>query len=509
MPAAIGLLALTWLAYGACVTGMVGFCDDYWLLWQWRDDPAGVIDVWNSAGRFANGVLFRLAWSEARAIGDLWQPRLVGLAGLGLMAIGLYATLRRLEFSAGFSFVLAALMTLLPTFGYYAAYATSCGHAFGCVAALGAFALADLREPQVSGRTALRFVAALVCETVALGFYQPAGMFYVVPCLLAAASPSMSDWSRAATLRTATHALVLLGALAASFVIFKASAVPVHGVDMADRGAMTRDLTRKAGRFVVQPLAQSCVPFQFLNDWSNAQRAVVVLVALGAFAPAGLLAGLSGGCVERAVRTAGILALLPVAYLPNLLVSSDFFPYRTRPALAATVLAVLTLAVTGLLRRLVRDEIWRRRVGAVLAGAALLWGMSAAREHVGDGMIGPSRREWSAVRDEVLREARRVPEPRAIVFWMPDATFHGPDWGGYDEFGYLSASQRWTCRGMTGLAVQDAAPGSLAACTTATFHEIASGEAYPPATLDEDDMSSCWVIDVRQLAAPATRGAPR
>ncbi|HUE71456.1 MAG TPA: glucosyltransferase domain-containing protein [Pirellulaceae bacterium] len=503
--AAVLLTAVVGIGYGSCVTGMVGYADDYWLLWQWREEPARVLDVWNSAGRFVTATLFPLLWGDANTIGDLWRPRLAAVVGIDLLAIGIYATMRRMDYSWSFSLAMAGLTALLPTFAVYAAWATCSGHVYGCLAALAAFAIVDMRWKQrPAWMIPALMLGGIVAETIALCIYQPAGMFYIVPCLLALASTGMAAWSWAATLRVGIHAAVLIAAMCAAIVIFKSSAGEAEGIDLARRGNVTSDPFLKAARFVAQPLAQSCQPFGFTNHWHNASRIALAFVCLGILVPLGTFARLEGSVPNRLLRTAGLLALIPLAYLPHLVVAADFFPYRTRAAIAPAVLFVLLLAAAGGIRYLFREESRRRVVQQVALAAVACVALIAARYHVTHGFLVPSQIEWAIVRAEVLREAGRDKKPEQIVFLMPDSSRPIARRFVYDEFGYVSSSHPWTCRGMTGLAVVDVAPQSLDALRTARFVEVAAGSPLPQTS------GATWTIDARQVnrLPPPSGGVP-
>ena len=499
------LAAVVALAYGACLTAMVGYADDYWLLWQWRDDSSRVLEIWNRAGRFVTAGLFPLLWGDAEEVGDLRQPRLAAIAGIYLLSLGIYATMRRMEYPWRTSLAMAGLTTLLPTFGVYAVWATCSGHVFGCLAALGAFAIADLgwRERPwylVAGLGA----AGIVVEAIALCIYQPAGMFYVVVCMIALASRPMAAWSTSASIRVAAHAVVFVAALAAAFVVFRASAGQAEGIDLTERAEVTTDLYHKIGRFVAQPVSQSCLPFWFTNHWSNETRVAIGAVVLALLVPLGTLLWLEGCIANRLLRAMGLLLLVPLSYLPNLMVASDFFPYRTRAAIAPAVLLLLVLATCGGLRWSLPNDARRRNASWVALAAVFCLALTFARQHVTSGFVVPSQIEWAVVRSEVLRESRREPHPKQVVFLMADSSRPLTARFVYDEFGYVSSSHEWTCRGMTGLAVADVAPQSLEAFGRAPFVQMKFGEAAPTAG------KIAWVIDARRIndLAPLPEGSP-
>jgi hypothetical protein len=90
-------------------------------------------------------------------------------------------------------------------------------------------------------------------------------------------------------------------------------------------------------------------------------------------------------------------------------------------------------------------------------------------------------------------------DPQRIVFLMPDSSRPIAGRFVYDEFGYVSSSHEWTCRGMTGLAVLDVAPDRVSAVENAQFIEVPFGEPLPEAE------PQTWTIDAGVLNAIGPR----
>lgn len=489
------LAAIVAVAYSTAVSQMVAHTDDYWLLWEWRQDPAEVRALFNKYGRPVNGWIFSLAWSGVKTVDDLWQPRLVSAIGVGLLTCGIYASLRRLSYSLLFSAGLSAAAALLPTFCVYVTWSVCCAYVYGCLLALVAFWIAQ------SARNAswpLR-IAALACAAgVLLGAfctYQPVGLFYVVPVMFWIASPSWSPADRDRWINLALHAAVLAAAMGTGFIVFRQMAGEVDGMhDVAQRAVFTTDIVRKAGRFVLQPVAQSCAGYFFISDWGKLPLLALVVSCLGALFPLGMWQRMEGSWVERSARIVTLLALVPVCYVPNLLVASDFFPYRTRPAISVAVLFLLALGASGLLRRFVADERLRRQLA--VAGLAAFLALAATVMHgqLVSGFIVPSQIEWAVVRAEVAREANsKTDRPEKIVFVMADSNKPVARRFIYDEFGYVSTSLPWVCEGMTGSAILAVAPEKLPALAQATLVQVPREQEPPP------DGPNRWLIRARQV----------
>jgi hypothetical protein len=489
------LLAVTVVGtYAVCLTNMVAHIDDYWLLWE----PGPSLEVWNAAGRWANGLFFRTVWYEVDSVGELWRPRLAALVGILLFVMGLYASLRRLQYSWLFSVALAALAALLPTFNVYVVWATCAGHVYACVAAMLAFWLAEAssRREEIWQSAFLGHAAAGVLY-IAFSIYQPAAIFYATLLLVALAAKEGWTWSQQQWLRLSIHGMVLAAAMAASFITFKLMAREVQAIDIPGRGEITTDYVTKLGRFVLQPVGQSCLPYFFVNHWTKWGNVLpkifpVEVAILGILVPLGLWFRLDGSPTQRALRILALYALVPVTYIPNLIVASDYFPLRTRPAISVAILFLLLLAISGYLRRLVANEQRRQRIAGV--GLALAFGVAfaMARYHLHDYFFVPSRIEWDVVRADVKHAVKTGPaQPERVVFVMPDSDKPVAPRFIYSEFGYLSASCSWATEGMTAMAVQDVAPDKMTAFRRAKFVNIPREE--PPPSHDPGN----WVINAR------------
>ena len=489
--AALLLIVAVVGTYAVCLTKMVGHADDYWLLWE----PAPSLEVWNAAGRWASGLFFQAVWYGADSIDDLWRPRLAALVGIVLFALALYASLRRLGYSWLMAVSVPLLAALLPTFNVYAVWATCAGHVYACLAAILAFWLAEASSSRGefwrSG--ALGHLAAGVLF-VGFSIYQPAAMFYATLAMMALAARHSDRWDKRAVLRWGIHASVLIAALAASYLTFKLMAREVHDLDIPGRGEFTSDYVKKLGRFVLQPVGQSCLPYFFVNHWEKWRMFRVELGILGVFVPLGLWFRLPGTRRQRALRVVALLALIPVTYLPNLLIASDFFPHRTRPAISVSILFLLLLAAAGHVRWLIAGERMRQRIAWLGLAAAFGIAFAMARYHLRDFFFVPSRIEWEVVCSDIERAIEKGPAtPQRVVFIMPDSDLPVAERFIYDEFGYLSASCYWVTEGMTGLAVQKVAPEKLSAFREAEFLYILREHPPPPAQRTD------WVITARRL----------
>ena len=490
------LAAFVAVVYAPAVRQMVAHTDDYWLLWEWREDPAELREIFNKYGRPINGWIFSLAFSGVDTVDDLWQPRLASAIGVGLLTCGIFASLRRLGYPLLFSVGVAAAAALLPTFCVYVTWSVCCAYVYGCLLALVAFWVAHgARRARWPWRSVALIGSAAVL-TGALCTYQPAGLFFVVPVMFWIASPAWTS-DRNRWIDLALHAAVLVTALAAAFLAFRMMTGELEGMhDVSKRAMFVTDPVRKAGRFVLQPVAQSCAGYFFINHWGKAPLLALVTAALGVLFPIGASHAMTGDNRERMLRIFLLWALVPVCYLPNLLVADDTFPYRTRPAISVAVLFLMALGAAGTLRWLLPDDTARKKVAIGGLTAFLALAATVMHGHLMSGFIVPSQIEWAVVRAEVARQIDEKTDPPAeIVFVMADSNQPAARRFIYDEFGYVSTSLPWVCEGMTGSAILAVAPEKLAEFEQATLVKIPRDEQPPP------DRPEIWLIDARRVNA--------
>lgn len=485
----MGLALVVTAAYADCLIQTFAFSDDFWLLWEWRQNPRTVTDVWNAAGRWMTAAWCHLAWYRAESLFDLWRPRLGGLIGIYLLALSLAWSLRRMGYSRTLSFTAAALTVLLPTFQVYAAWATCAGHVYGCLLSLASFWLNSwIRRGSLVARSSC-LVAAAFLQLLAFTVYQPAAMFSV-PLIAMWVLSRTAEWRREHTLAAAQQ-LGLLGACMAIYlVLFRMQSHAPSAVDLSERAATSANYFLKLGRFGLQPVAQSCVPFTFTKGWPNGLLAMIVVAVLGGLTPLGLWLRLTGNRRQRIGQIAGVYALIPLSYAPNLFVASDFFPYRTRPAIAVLILLLLLAAGGGWLRLLARDPQLRKRFGVGAVSLIMLLAIWLGRQHVQDYFIAPCHAEWNLLCRKVERAVDEGPaRPQYVIFLRPPSEPPLAPRVIYDEFGRLNASIDWINEGMVGLALRQVRQEAIPAFRQAEFTSL------PCTERSHAEPAGSWVID--------------
>jgi len=484
----LGIVSVVFLTYGICLTSTIAFSDDYMLLWRMLGDKREAMREVTPHGRAIAGLILTAGFFPVDSIERLWIPRLLSICGMSVLLGLLFTKLRQFGYTRYFAFAFAALAVFLPSFSMYAVWATACFHVFAGIASLCAFSLA---ERALAARTwigqGIRAIAALGLMVLALHTYQPTAMFYVVVVLFMLWSPngpSPDGWRR-----LAFHLAIVILSLGIAFLVHLAYAT-------TDRGRLDFEVAKGAWWFLTEPFAFSLPLIFFPGEigvtpnlwWAALLIFVVTMLGYGLY----LLR--EGTPQSRFLKIAVAFALLPLVYLPELVVQERVASYRTRGALAAAVLFLACCAICGLAGHLRTGRRWLSLAKPFVLIATLVLGSNLAQHHVVDYFIVPCQLEWRLIREEMTALNLSHQEPLKEVFFLqPSRLFPVTRSLEYDEFGNVAIARPWVPQAICGLALGEVAPNRVAAFRRAQFHMLPIGDAPPPAAKGQ------WVVNGRLI----------
>ena len=423
------------------------FSDDYTLLWMAVSGEAtaqfgeSIINVTALGGRPLMGLLDQLFFATAGNIENLRFIRLTAVIGIVALALMLHWTLIRARIASLPAALIAVLMCLVPALQIYGAWATLFSQPFAALSAGGGSlaAVAALDGPRSRRRG--RLAGAIALLLAALFIYQPAAMFFWV-FLAIGVLGARAEPGRAIGL-VRTHLGVAAAAFAAEYVFTK---LVVHVVDngssAGERSTLTHDISGKARWFVEEPLYRALNLFDVTP--SRTQAIVVALVSAG-----GMLLWL-GRHSARPFLYGGIgVVLIPLTYLPNLVVTDMWPPFRTQIAISSLMtlyvclgaIALWTVSSDALRSRKARQYRDEAQIAALTLAVAFV-GVAAfvAAKNVSSLIVEPQMTELRLLR----RQVNEVPAN------TPRVAFVLTDWYGgmtervlYDEFGLASSVRPW------------------------------------------------------------------
>jgi hypothetical protein len=418
------------VVYLPAVLARYGFGESYRLLAFYESGPR-VRHLMLAEGRPGFAVWAALCFgSVSGRIAALPAIRLVNLCAIGMTSV----LVARVLWKAGLREVDAMLggiaMMMLSPFQLFAATA-------GMGGAVVAAVFASIAALSTQG-----FVRPMLWLTAGQLTYQPAAMMYVSLVGARMLFPDLGrrafrDQLRRFVIIAAPAALIELAVFLIGRRVFPAELLG------APRARLSFDPLSKLAWFFGLPIAQ------VTNLWvlrPNLLAGAVLATAIGA-------------CLfltfrEREDRWLSLgvaFALVPISYLPNLVVVENHSSFRSQPGLAALFFLFYMLIVHKPLRS-------RRAPFTIIMVVATTCACFIARHNVVNYMVRPQVRELQLVRN-TLRELPR----RYGVIGLRKAGFTdslAPAVFG-DEFGYPSTALPWSFIEITHLVLREQqAPGS-------------------------------------------------
>lgn len=327
-------------AYLPAVAVSYAFSDDYRHFGSVHGVGGSVWRAEAGGGRPIQGAQLVGVLSLVPDLDSLRLVRLFGVLGAMLLGILLYHALRTRDLNRWLATGISVSVITLPSFQVYVSWSVLWAAPYAAILA----GLASLRISSASdpwSREALRrgaeAAALLLCGVLT---YQPAAMFFWVFTAIDLLRPGerLNHAAKTLATRLGVAAVAMAGGLIATRV-----GVHFYGGVYAGRTELVRDVVGKIGWFWHQPLVNALNVFELVPSQTLAV-AVAVVAAVGIL----LLHA------EKGWEALGFLALaavlVPLSYLPNLVVAENFASYRSLGGLSALVTLYGWLGVWGIAR---------------------------------------------------------------------------------------------------------------------------------------------------------------
>ena len=481
--AATGMLTLILLVcYAPALLTHYGFSDDYTLLAEGMD--GGTSQQWFAlaCGRPIYSAFLYAAFHSVSHIDQLGYVRLFGILAIGWLAGQFYRALVVRGWNEYQSLSLAVILTTMPVFQLYAAWATLSLHVPGALLACAACSVAErgYEAPPSRRRGWLAgWAAFLVLASSTL--HQSAAMFFWVFTAITVFRPDATP--REARRQLVWHGAICLVGLAAAFGVFRLGTAIVGRLSL-DRAELTIDPWAKLWWFVSEPLVNA-LNMALLFPRRRYALLAWVLLAIG------LTRYFRGSWTDR-IRL-GLLAalLMPLSYLPNLLTAESWATYRTTCALTSLVVVYAFFAVQGY-GSLLRTRLAARILNSGYCGAALVC-MALAIYQVQAFVTQPQGQELALLRQQLAR-ADFTHAKQVILLCPPEPPFEARR---YDEFGNLSSLADWSARPMVSLLLRELDPRRADLPV----------RSYPATTPFECPPANAVVLDLREMVNHQRGGA--
>jgi hypothetical protein len=396
-----------------------------------------IIDAAAVNGRPFAGVADTVFFSTVGTISNLRFVRLVAVLGILALALLLHWALVRSRVRRTPATLITVLVCSLPAFQVYASWTVLFYSPWAAFFSAAASVLAvsavdappDLKLDRLIGAVALLLGSLLT--------YQPAAMFFWVLLAVALIGAAQQKGRSRRILRT--HFGVAAVALPLGYLVVKLGVHIVGNTTNAVRNTLTDDPVGKIDWFVRQPLYRSLNLFDLtLSPW------LATVVAAVAICGIGLL--LRRQCASPLLYLGTAVFLIPLSYLPNLVVAEDSATFRTQVSLSSLLALYfgigsigVWLAVRDLLRPRVRETTLFAAGGVALTAAVAFVAASAyfAARNVTILFAEPQMTELRLLRSQVAA----LPPGVSRLAFVGAGYYEGmTDLVLYDEFGLPSSS---------------------------------------------------------------------
>jgi hypothetical protein len=407
-----------------------GFNDDYFALFE-RLRNADWIQAMSTQfvlqARPCEALLYVPQVAFVNHISDFVYVRGLGIVYLAGLATCFYSAFLSVRWSRWQAFTAAICLCAVPSFQVLLSWGTALQFVVPGIFAFAAWRTLRTNPEQLLGKI-LKYALAFLSLTLAVTIYQPTAMLFWVFVAI-----GMSDLETPGKDRL--YFLLEATALAAS-----AYAVDFAGFQIAKnhygtaallpgRSSLCIDVLGKIKWFLRNPLIDSLNFLRLQNSLSFALRS-------GAFIAVGMLLYVRGSIKYLGISLAVALFLIPMAYLPNLLVSESVSFFRTQTALSCLLTLYGMIAIKGILKSL----LCRGRAFTLIAFAsAILFGL-VAYSNVLVFFAVPQSLELNLLRQQARGEFGAARAKNIMLF---DRDISLAPFVRYDEFGMPSSAQEF------------------------------------------------------------------
>jgi hypothetical protein len=417
----VAILAVLLIAYSSVIFVKYGYMDDYFWLNLALRHPGEIFPPQATQGRPLNALILRAAFGLIHGIDGLRWVRLLTIVEMTGLAWMFYMAMLRAGWKPLPSALLAMIVCLTPSVQVYIAWATSVPIPWSGMLAAAAALLTGWICDQFKRRYPLLILPAIFLF-LSLIVYQPSGMIF---WSFAAIDILRRNRERHRFHRADVYLIVSIVGLALGWCVFKwgLSHFPPKYIELK-RTHIVIEPAHKLEWFFDSVLVDA---LNFFRIWPHVWIAMVT----GAL----LLAGLF--CYFRKIAHVRLaIALLPMAYVPNLVAPEDWSSYRSQIGLEWLLLFLAWLALNG-----IWETIRRRPVPILVPALVTLFCMVLAAYHVTIFFARPQATELAAFRLEMSRP--EVKSAQEIILLQPGWSATLAPFSRYDEFGRTSLHAGW------------------------------------------------------------------
>jgi hypothetical protein len=427
------LLAVLLSCYSPVLVTSYAVSDDYSFLatsLQGRIAEEKALRI--AGGRPTDALLTNFFFSYVSDIGDLRYLRLLSIIGITLLAWSVYRTLTRVGWRSYSPVFLSVIVCAMPPFQQHVSWAVSAFYPFAAVASGWAFSIAE--QGFEEGRPLYKWslaAGAILLELLALTIYQPAAMFFWVFAAIVLFKPRVS--LPCILRRFVWYSAIVFAGLILGFGVYQLG-LAVYGDKLSPvRSQLVQDVGEKVFWFFRQPLTNA------LNLARLSAKSWLAL-SIAIFLFGGLMMYFQGRTKERLYKFLVACSIIPLSYLPNLVIAESWSAYRTLSALTSVVVVYTFFALWGYGQTLRRPVIASVLITIVLGFFALSSSLLAAY-NVSVYFASPLSLELTVLRGQLAQQdLTRARSIYVIGSRIQDSVAPKVR---YDEFGRPFSSSTW------------------------------------------------------------------
>ncbi|MCP1240985.1 hypothetical protein GOB86_01850 [Acetobacter lambici] len=450
--------------YISVITTVYGFSDDYANIKDGQTQILPITKMIIQGGRPVYALL-NYAFTLTHDVSDLVWIRLFGIAGIAALCTLFMKHLKEAtDLPSPVCIMLAACIGLMPPFQVYAAWATTSFFAWSAFLAGLSFRLL-CRQAEPNWKNSL---GALILLSLAICTYQPSAMMYWV---FAGTTWLASDRPLPSLKSIFVTCAIMGGALVIDFAATKIlPPLLFHDFHSLPRTALVSNIGKKCTWFVSKVMR--CA----LNLASVKENLAVSIFSF-LFISSGLYFCKKNSQYFDTKKICIWFILIPLTYLPNLLVKECIAPYRSQAALTSLMLLYFTLALCRGLHVNRRSNLITPCMGLVFIVCSY-----TAYSNVKNGFAFQQSTELKLA-SEYLSQTDNLSNSSSLYFVTSkqEQTFT-PSFR-YHEFGLPSTSQEWVPASMIWILLNTRHSPNIVKLKTARVGPLADAPKQPDVTI--------------------------